>query len=301
LATDQIEIFAEFFIQTAFVEGQAELLSSHRNENRKGASMIKNSVGRAGRNIPTDTRIVQQLLNKVDIPEAQVLVVDGNMGVMTINKIQAFQRTIGLVGLSGLIEPGSKTMLELMKLSETPDTVSNKLDLAKPEKSNTELGAPWIDTAQAEVGEKEIPGAKANPRIMEYHSAAGYWAKDDTGEKNAWCGSFVSWVMKKHGYTPPANAFRAKEWKTFGQALKKPSYGAIGIKTRHGGGHVAFVLGQSRDGKYYYMLGGNQGDTVNISRYPAGAWDSFVFPQGVVPAEALPVYQGTATEAGTEA
>ena len=263
--------------------------------------MIKNSVGRAGRNIPTDTRIVQQLLNKVDIPEAQVLVVDGNMGVMTIDKIQAFQRTIGLVGLSGLIEPDSKTMLELMKVADTPDTVSNKLDLAKPEKSNTDLGAPWIDTAQAEVGQKEVAGTKANPRIMEYHSAAGFWAKDDTGGKNAWCGSFVSWVMRKHGYTPPANAFRAKEWTSFGQALKKPAYGAIGIKARQGGGHVAFVLGQSRDGKHYYMLGGNQGDVVNISRYPAGVWDSFVFPPGVVAGESLPVYQGTATEAGTEA
>ena len=220
---------------------------------------------------------------------------------MTIDKIQAFQRTIGLVGLSGLIEPGSKTMLTLMKVAETPDTVGNKLELAKPEQSNTDLGAPWIDTAQAEVGQREVAGAKSNPRIMEYHNAAGYWAKDDTGGKNAWCGSFVSWVMKKHGHTPPANAFRAKEWATFGQSLKKPAYGAIGVKSRQGGGHVAFVVGQSRDGKHFYMLGGNQGDAVNVSRYPVGAWNAFVFPPGATPSETLPVYQGVAEEAGSEA
>jgi len=113
--------------------------------------MIKNSVGRGGRNIPTDARVVQQLLNKVDIPETHNLVVDGDVGVWTIDKIQAFQRTIGLVALNGLVEPSSKTLLELMKISDTPDTVANKLDLVKPVKSNTDLGAPWIDTAQAEV------------------------------------------------------------------------------------------------------------------------------------------------------
>jgi uncharacterized protein (TIGR02594 family) len=266
--------------------------------------MIKNSVGRAGRNIPIDTRIVQQLLNKVDIPEAQVLVVDGNMGVMTINKIQAFQRTIGLVGLSGLIEPGSKTMLELMKVADTADIVSNKLELAKPEKSNTELGAPWIDTAQAEVGQKEVPGAKSNSRIMDYHRASGfrYGTQDDSGEINAWCGSFVTWVMMQHGYNPPSASFRAASWKSFGHALKQPVFGAIGIKQRKGGGnHVAFLVGQSRDGKHYFMLGGNQRDEVNVTRYAASAWNAFVFPPGAISSGTLPVYQGTAAESGSEA
>ena len=264
--------------------------------------MIKNSVGRGGRNIPTDVRIVQQLLNKVEIPGADNLLADGNIGVRTIDKIQAFQRTLGLAKIDGLIEPESKALTELMSRAGTPDTLRNQLDLAKPTLSNTDMGAPWIDTAEAEIGQKEVAGLqKANPRIMEYHQAAGFWAKDDTGGKNAWCGSFVSWVMSKHGHTLPGNAFRAKEWAGFGTKLKAPVFGAIGVKSRSGGGHVAFIVGQSRDGKHYYMLGGNQGDSVNVSRYPANVWDAFVFPATAKAGDTLPVYQGEAAEAGSEA
>jgi uncharacterized protein (TIGR02594 family) len=184
-------------------------------------------------------------------------------------------------------------------VADTPDTVSNKLELAKQEKSNTELGAPWIDTAQAEIGQKEVAGAKANPRVMEYHRTAGMsWAEDDDVP---WCGSFVGWVMKQHGHTLPANAFRALAWKNFGQALENPAYGAIGFKKRKQGGHVAFIVGQSRDGKSYFMLGGNQKNSVNVSEYSAKDWIGFVFPSNTQPSELLPVYKGNSEKAGSEA
>jgi len=107
--------------------------------------------------------------------------------------------------------------------------------------------------------------------------------------------------MKQHGHAAPAHPYRALAWKNFGQTLKKPAFGAIGIKQRKQGGHVAFLVGQSRDGKSYYMLGGNQDDEVNISEYPVLVWNAFVFPSGLVADETLPVYQGIAVKAGTEA
>jgi uncharacterized protein (TIGR02594 family) len=163
------------------------------------------------------------------------------------------------------------------------------------------LLAPWMDTALKELGQHETAGKKANPRILQYFKASGFWGTDDTGGKNAWCGSFVSWVMRQHGHLPPKDAFRAKEWSRFGRKLDRPVYGAIGVKSRQGGGHVAFVLGQSPDGKHYYMLGGNQSDEVNISKYAADAWDAFVVPGDYVPPEAtLPVYDKAAKSAGTE-
>jgi hypothetical protein len=63
---------------------------------------------------------------------------------------------------------------------------------------------------------------------------------------------------------------------------------------------VAFAVGQSRDGKHYFMLGGNQGNEVNISRYPASVWDAFTFPSGSAQGKSLPVFQGTSSEAGSE-
>ncbi len=264
--------------------------------------MITDTVGQGGRNALNDTMIVQRLLNRVQLPGTQQLVADGSPGVRTIVKIQAFQRSIGIARADGLILPRSKTMTELMSRADAENTVHTQLALTNPAPTSADLGAPWIATAELEIGQKEVAGAKAaNPRIMEYHKAARFWAKDDSGGANAWCGSFVAWVMSQHGHTPPANAFRAKEWANFGTPLQAPVYGAICIKARTGGGHVAFAVGQSRDGKHYYMLGGNQSNSVNVSRYEADVWDSFVFPAGEAAGEPLPVYQGTASDAGSEA
>lgn len=161
--------------------------------------------------------------------------------------------------------------------------------------------APWMQTAEQELGQKEVAGSKANPRILEYFKSSKFWGKDDTGKDNAWCASFVSWVMEKHGHTPPAAAFRAKEWANFGKKIERPIYGAIGVKSRKGGGHVAFVMGKNSDGSKLYMLGGNQGDEVNVSEYAADVWETFVVPTHYdVSRETLPVYTKLSVKAGKE-
>ncbi len=134
---------------------------------------------------------------------------------------------------------------------------------------HTPVLVPWMKTAYGELGQSEVQGVKANPKIIQYFSASKFWGTDDSGGKNAWCGSFVAWVMKRHGYPPVKNAYRAKSWINFGKTIKTPIQGAIAIKSRTGGGHVGFVVGQSATGKYLYILGGNQGDKVSIARYSA--------------------------------
>ncbi|MBO0155285.1 TIGR02594 family protein, partial [Vibrio parahaemolyticus] len=80
------------------------------------------------------------------------------------------------------------------------------------------------------------------------------------------------------GITPVKEAYRAKEWKGFGKNISEPIHGALGIKSRKGGGHVAFVVGKSPDGRHLYMLGGNQSNQVNIAKYSIDVWDKFVVP-----------------------
>ena len=80
---------------------------------------------------------------------------------------------------------------------------------------------PWMKTAYGELGQSEVSGVKANPRIIQYFSASKFWGTDDSGGENAWCGSFVAWVMEKHGYTPVTEAYRAKSWKNFGQTINQ--------------------------------------------------------------------------------
>lgn len=161
---------------------------------------------------------------------------------------------------------------------------------------------PWMKTALAEIGQKEVPGEKANPRILDYFNASKFWGKDDSGGANAWCGSFVAWVMKESGYTPVSEAYRAKSWENFGKQITKPVYGAIGIKSRKGGGHVAFVVGKSADDKALFMLGGNQSNSVNIARYKLDVWDTFVVPKEFDASHvSLPIYTQIAAAAGSEA
>ncbi|MCG8518674.1 MAG: TIGR02594 family protein [Pseudomonadales bacterium] len=161
--------------------------------------------------------------------------------------------------------------------------------------------APWMRHAFGELGEKEIPGTKANPRILSYFKSSRFWGTDDSGGQNAWCASFVSWVMEQSNYESPKAAFRARSWSSFGRKLGQPVFGAIAVKSRRGGGHVAFVVGQSEDGKYLFMLGGNQQDEVNITRYPRNVWTSFLLPSDYdSSADALPVYRGGAKIAGSE-
>ena len=106
-------------------------------------------------------------------------------------------------------------------------------------------------------------------------------------------------------FNPPKkqvrDAFRAKEWKAFGKEIATPVHGAIAIKSRSGGGHVAFVVGKSSDGKALYMLGGNQSDSVNIARYDKSVWEKFVVPNDFDETTAtLPIYSKSAASAGSE-
>ncbi|MFZ1985091.1 MAG: TIGR02594 family protein, partial [Desulfatitalea sp.] len=162
--------------------------------------------------------------------------------------------------------------------------------------------APWMITAMNELGQMEIPGPnRANPRILEYHKSAHFSSTDDSGGENAWCAAFISWVMKQHGYALPQFAFRAMSWTTFGKATAKPTFGAIGIKGRRGGGHVAFVVGKSRDGKLLYMLGGNQNDEVSINYYKKEDWIKFVVPGDYNSRyDLLPNYSNNTGAAGRE-
>jgi uncharacterized protein (TIGR02594 family) len=62
------------------------------------------------------------------------------------------------------------------------------------------------------------------------------------------------------------NYLRAMSWTSFGKAIK-PNEAALGdilVFNRNGGGHVGFYIAE--DDTAYHVLGGNQSDSVNITR-----------------------------------
>lgn len=116
------------------------------------------------------------------------------------------------------------------------------------------------------IGTKEIVGNIHNEIIMS-------WAKDlgiekiYTADEIAWCGLFMAIVCKRAnvetGITP-REALWALNWNKFGTRQKVPMLGDILTFTRNGGGHVGIYVGE--DKTCYHVLGGNQSNTVSITR-----------------------------------
>jgi len=182
---------------------------------------------------------------------------------------------------------GDVTMAELGRYNVENIHYSISLSLSQYlETQAKSTGIDYLDVAFGELGQTEIRGGRHNPRILEYHAVSGGFSTDEV----PWCGSFVNWVMKESGYTDtPRHPARALSWLNYGYSAHKPTLGSIAVKSRKGGGHVTFVVGQSKNGKYLYCLGGNQGDKVSIVKYNKAIFKDFRLPVGVEK-KAVPIY-----------
>jgi uncharacterized protein (TIGR02594 family) len=122
-------------------------------------------------------------------------------------------------------------------------------------------------TALSQYGIKEITGSNHNPTILKYFSEIGHeWVKDD---ETAWCSAFINWCALKAGYEH-SGKLNARSWLSVGTELKLPVLGCVVVLWRtaknSGFGHVGLYIGEDKD--YVYLLGGNQGNEVNISKFP---------------------------------
>lgn len=129
----------------------------------------------------------------------------------------------------------------------------------------------WLAIAKKEIGIKEIMNGD-NPRIVEYHSATTLAAVEDSVY---WCASFVCWCLESAGIQSTKSAW-AKSYLSWGYPMDKPETGCIVIFTRGTGGHVGFYTGEDKE--YIYVLGGNQGDQVNISPYSKANFLGYRWP-----------------------
>ena len=207
------------------------------------------------------------------------------------------------------IPNSTKTPVLMPTTEPTPikKPVANETSLAQNEDKCKCPHPKWMSVAKGEDGTKEDTRDKGNKKFLKRYSnteVEKYYTSHNSSwtDDVPWCGSFVNWVMKKSGYKQTvSHPYRAKSWKNFGKKAKKPIYGAIAVKSRRGGGHVAFVIGQSQDGKYLYVLGGNQSDAVNIKKYKKSVWTDFRVPKDYDDSKCkLPVYKGTSTKGGKE-
>lgn len=161
------------------------------------------------------------------------------------------------------------------------------------------FGQPsWMAHAIHEIGQAEIPGRRNNsPRIEEYRKAPGANAAGDAH----WCSSFAIWVLSQAGIATDGATPVASSWCTWGEDDPAQQYGSIiviaekvkSIKPGQTGAHVGFLV-QVVSGRYF-LLGGNQKDSVCVSAYPETSWEVLA----VRKPKALPA-DNTATEDTTE-
>lgn len=132
-----------------------------------------------------------------------------------------------------------------------------------------------FDIAQRFVGIKEVGGSVDNPQIMAMLKLDNDWPEAD---EVPWCSAFanyIAWLLR----LPRSKSLRARSWLAVGKgiALDEAVPGDIIVLQRGKGeqpgpevleapGHVGFYAG--RFGDFIEVLGGNQSDTVKVSRYP---------------------------------
>jgi uncharacterized protein (TIGR02594 family) len=139
------------------------------------------------------------------------------------------------------------------------------------------IGTPWMAIAKSYIGLHEGTALTANPKVMRFFVEAGH-AEIKNDHLTPWCAAFVGAVLKEAGL-PNTGTLWALDYAKYGQTLHAPVVGAIGTKTRNGGGHVFFIAGF--DANSVWALGGNQNDQVCIERIPRSALHSISWPSGV--------------------
>lgn len=123
-----------------------------------------------------------------------------------------------------------------------------------------------VSCALKYYGTLEKPGKGNNATIMKWADQVGVAriGYKYTADEVPWCGLFMAVVALEAGKPIPKGPLYALNWGAFGVKSAEPSLGDVLVFKRNGGGHVGLYIGE--DDICYHVLGGNQSDSVSITR-----------------------------------
>ena len=203
--------------------------------------------------------------------------VDGVVGRMTIAAIKQFQDKNGLV-VDGIVGPNTLAKL-FPKESSAP--VSPVLDTIP-------LEMPWLIEAYNLIGTQEDPGRGSNEAIIGWGERLRINYTDD---EIPWCGLFVAHCVGSQlpSEPLPTNPLGARNWSKFGTKCDVPQLGSIMVFWRGSPdgwqGHVGFYWAE--DSTCYQILGGNQSNSVSISRLHKDRLIEARWPSMSMPAQGI--------------
>ena len=127
----------------------------------------------------------------------------------------------------------------------------------------------YLDIAKRELGVHETSGSIATARIVDYDKFTSLKA---TSDEVAWCSAFANFVVAQCG-DKGTNSAAARSWLDWGKTQPNPTPGCIVVLDRHDdnnphAAHVTFFASETDDPEYFLGLGGNQHDSVCISKQP---------------------------------
>lgn len=117
------------------------------------------------------------------------------------------------------------------------------------------------------IGLKEVNGHTSNPSILAMLQLDVSWPQDD---EVPWCSAFVNYVCWLLDLSR-SKSLRARSWLNVGTEVNLASankdFDIVVIKrgTSEVTGHVGFFAGS--EGDEVWILGGNQGNEVNVSKF----------------------------------
>lgn len=158
----------------------------------------------------------------------------------------------------------------------------------------------WLRRARQEIGVTEIAGKKHSKRVLSYWELSKLYFTDD---ETPWCAGFVGAMLEDCGIKSTRSGM-ARSYEKWGQPCKAVP-GAIVVFWRgsrtSGSGHVGFVTGRDQYGNLM-VLGGNQGDAVNIKPFSPSRVVGYRWPSGFAPSGAkLETEQSTGAVSQNEA
>lgn len=196
--------------------------------------------------------------------------IDGVPGPRTSAAVIAFKTSKGLAARDYV---GPITEGELRK-DPSPHQAPPKIE-----------GEPvWLRRARQEIGVREIAGSRHSARVLSYWELAKLPFRDD---ETPWCAGFVGAMLEDCGIKSTRSGM-ARSYEKWGQPCGAIPGAVVtfwrGSKSS-GSGHVGFLVGKDQSGNLM-ILGGNQGDEVNIKPFSASRVTAYRWPAGFDPSGA---------------
>lgn len=184
-------------------------------------------------------------------------IVDGVWGRNTMNAVIAFQTARGLPA-DGRLTNATQAALRAAPAGQESDK--------QPQAPSRDLldFFPWMALA---IRKKGMHEQRDNPELREFLKSDGKTLGDPA--QLPWCGDFVETCIAVSipQAVIPTNPYLARNWLKFGMTVDA-CFGSVLVFWRGSvsgtKGHVGFYY--SEDADFYHVLGGNQSNSVSVSK-----------------------------------